>query len=255
MPTRDTAPIGAPCWTDLLTSDTARSRAFYTELFGWEAEEPNEQFGGYINFTRGGVRVAGCMTTEPGSGFPDAWGIYLATDDAAKTVDVATANGGQVVLGAMPVGDLGTMAVITDAAGATIGMWQPGQHPGFVVLGEPGAPSWFELQTRDYDRSIAFYRNVFRWDAQPVSDTAGFRYSTLQDGDTPLAGIMDAAGFLPDAVPSHWMVYFGVSDTDDAVARVTALGGSIVSPAEDTPYGRIAGAVDATGARFKLVAP
>ncbi|MDQ6614274.1 MAG: VOC family protein, partial [Actinomycetota bacterium] len=38
MPTRDTAPIGAPCWVDLMTSDTERSRAFYCELFGWTAE-------------------------------------------------------------------------------------------------------------------------------------------------------------------------------------------------------------------------
>ncbi|MGH3888170.1 MAG: hypothetical protein ACRDSZ_16670 [Pseudonocardiaceae bacterium] len=40
MPTRDTAPIGAPCWVDLLTSDTGRSRAFYCQLFGWTAQEP-----------------------------------------------------------------------------------------------------------------------------------------------------------------------------------------------------------------------
>lgn len=55
MPTRDTAPIGAPCWIDLVTSDTERSRAFYCELFGWTAKQPAEEFGGYFNFTRDGV--------------------------------------------------------------------------------------------------------------------------------------------------------------------------------------------------------
>lgn len=65
MPTRDTAPIGAPCWIDLMTSDTERSRAFYCELFGWTAEQPAEEFGGYFYFSSDGVRVAGCMASRP----------------------------------------------------------------------------------------------------------------------------------------------------------------------------------------------
>ena len=59
MPTRDTAPIGAPIWVDLTTTDTDRCRAFYGELFGWVAEDPVQEFGGYINFNKDGVRVAG----------------------------------------------------------------------------------------------------------------------------------------------------------------------------------------------------
>jgi predicted enzyme related to lactoylglutathione lyase len=46
MPTRDTAVMGAPCWVDLMTSDTERSREFYGQLFGWTTDEPAEQFGG-----------------------------------------------------------------------------------------------------------------------------------------------------------------------------------------------------------------
>jgi predicted enzyme related to lactoylglutathione lyase len=94
MPTRDAAPIGAPCWVDLMTSDIERSRAFYCQLFGWTAEEPAEEFGGYLNFTKNGVPVAGCMASQPGSGMPDAWSVYLAADDTRKTLDAATANGG-----------------------------------------------------------------------------------------------------------------------------------------------------------------
>lgn len=81
MPTRDTAVIGAPCWIDLLTSDTERSREFYCQLFGWTAEEPAEQFGGYFTFAKDGVRVAGCMTTQRAE-MPDVWSVYLASDDA-----------------------------------------------------------------------------------------------------------------------------------------------------------------------------
>ncbi len=252
MPTRDTAPIGAPCWVDLMTSDTERSRAFYCELFGWTAEEPNAEFGGYFNFSKDGVRLAGCMASQPNSG-PDVWSVYLATDDARKTAETAAANGGQVPYAPMDVGDLGTMAIITDPGGASIGAWQPGRHKGFGLLGEPATPSWFELHTRDYETAVGFYRDVFRWDTHAVSDTPEFRYTTLADGDSWLAGIMDASGVLADGVPAHWSVYFGVADTDAALAKAVELGGSIVQAAEDTPYGRLATATDPTGAEFKLV--
>jgi predicted enzyme related to lactoylglutathione lyase len=255
MPIRDKAPIGAPCWVDLATSDTTRSRAFYTELFGWTAGEPAEEFGGYFNFAKDGIRVGGCMASQPGSGIPDTWSVYLATDDVQKTLDTAASDHAQVIVQAMPVGDLGTMAFITDVGGAGIGVWQPGTHPGFGILGEPGAPSWFELHTRDYEASVAFYRNVFRWDTSTVSDTPEFRYTTLKHGDDMLAGLMDGTGMLPEGAPAQWSVYFGVEDTDGSLEQLVKLGGSVVMGAEDTPYGRLAAAADPTGAQFKLVGP
>lgn len=255
MPARETAPIGAPCWVDLMTSDPQRARAFYTELFGWDADEPAEEFGGYVNFRKNGVAVAGCMASQPDAGPPDIWSVYLASDDTRKTVDAAAAGGGQVLVPAMDVADLGTMAVVTDPGGAAIGVWQPGRHQGFGVFGEAGTPSWFELLTRDYDAAVAFYRDVFRWTTHAVSDTAEFRYTTLDHPDGWLAGIQDAGGELPEGVPAHWSVYFGVDDADATLATVTRLGGRVVRPAEDTPYGRLATATDPTGAQFKLAAP
>lgn len=236
-----------------MTSDTERSRASYGRLFGWAAEDPAEEFGGSFNFTKDGVRVAGCMASQPGSDMPDVWSTYLASDDAGKAV-AAVANGGQVQVTAMEVGDLGTMAVLSDPGGAGIDVWQPGLHQGFGVLGEPGTPTWFELHTRDYEAAVGFYRHVFRWDTHAASDTPEFRYTTLGDGEGQLAGIMDASGFLPDSVPAHWSVYFGVDDADAALAKIVDLGGSVLMAAEDTTYGRLATAADPSGARFKLVA-
>ena len=37
--------------------------------------------------------------------------------------------------------------------------------------------------------------------------------------------------------------------------RVTGLGGTVIQPGIDTPYGRLAAAADTTGAPFKLVGP
>jgi predicted enzyme related to lactoylglutathione lyase len=242
---------GTPIWVDLFSSDTAKSRAFYNALFGWTAEEPNEEFGGYLNFQRNGERIAGCMGNGGEAGTPDVWSVYLATDDIDKVAEAAAANGGTVIAPPMAVGDLGSMAVFTDAGGAAIGAWQPGAHAGFSAVGEPGAPSWFELHTRDYDKSVDFYREVFGWDAHTMSDTPEFRYTTLREDEKAQAGIMDA-GFLPEGVPAHWSVYFEVEDVDAMVAKAVELGGAVVDPAENTPYGRLATLTDPTGARFKF---
>ncbi|MHB1536328.1 MAG: VOC family protein, partial [Acidimicrobiales bacterium] len=177
MPTRDHAPIGAPCWADLWTSDVEGSRRFYSDLFAWEAQEPSPEFGGYFMFTRRGVPVAGGMGPMGETPASNAWTIYLSTDDMAKTLAAAEAEGAQVVAPAMDVADLGTQAVIIDPTGAHLGAWQPGTFPGFTVLGEPGAPSWFELHTRDHAGAVSFYRSVFRWETTVESDTDEFRYT------------------------------------------------------------------------------
>jgi hypothetical protein len=65
---------------------------------------------------------------------------------------------------------------------------------------------------------------------------------------------MDASGFLPDGAPASWNIYFSVEDADKALGQVEQLGGGVVIPAEDTPYGRLATATDPTGAVFRIVA-
>jgi hypothetical protein len=257
MPTRDSAPIGSPCWVDLWTSDVEGSRKFYGDLFGWESQEPNPDFGGYFMFTRNGVPTAGAMGDMGDMPANNAWKIYLDTDDIAKTLHAAEAESAQVISPSMAVADLGSQAVLIDPTGAHLGAWQPGTFPGFTVLGEHGAPSWFELLTRDHATAVAFYRSVFHWDTNPVADSDEFRYTTMRDpgGDGELAGIMDATTFLPDGVSAHWSVYWGVDDADTAVGKVKALGGSVVTDAEDTPYGRMATVADPAGAQFKLHMP
>jgi predicted enzyme related to lactoylglutathione lyase len=255
MPTRDEAPTGAPCWVDLMTSAPDTSRAFYCELFGWTIDDPGPDYGGYQNFAKDGLWLAGSMQNTPEMQAPDAWNVYLAVEDAEKTVASATAAGGQVVVPAMAVHSLGSMAVVADTGGAVIGMWQPGDHKGSGIVYEPDAPVWFELHTRDYDKSLAFYRAVFGWHTRTEVDEPGFRYTTLVDGDTMLAGVMDASAWLPDGVPAHWSVYFGTTDADATIARAISLGATVVMPAEDTPYGRLATLADPTGAIFKLQQP
>jgi uncharacterized protein len=254
MPRREKPPVGAPCWVDLMTSDVEGSRAFYTELFGWEALEPSPEFGGYFMFAKDGTPVAGCIGNPGALGIPDRWSVHLATDDLDKTIESAQSAGGQVLAPAAVIADLGSMVVLSDPGGAAFGAWQPQSFDGFGIIGEHGAPSWFELATHDYDKAVGFYRDLFRLDVTVVNDGPDFRYSVLKSRDEELAGIMDASGMMPPEIPSHWAVYFGCDDADETSATITKLGGTITRSAEDTPYGRLASAVDPGGVAFKLVA-
>jgi predicted enzyme related to lactoylglutathione lyase len=257
MTTRDSAPLGSPCWADLWTSDVEGSRRFYGELFGWEAQEPSEEFGGYFMFTRDGIPVAGGMGDMGEMPANDTWKIYLSTEDITKTVASAEAASAQVTVPTTAVADLGTQAVLIDPTGAAIGAWQPGTFPGFTVLEVHGTPSWSELLTRDFATAIDFYTSVFRWETEVQGDSDEFRYSTMRnpDGEGELAGVMDASAWLPEGQPSTWSIYWHTDDIDATIGTLKKLGGSVITEAEDTPYGKLAAVADPAGAQFKLRTP
>ena len=45
MPICDGAPLGAPCWIDLTSSDLERAQDFYGTVFGWtfESQGPGDR--------------------------------------------------------------------------------------------------------------------------------------------------------------------------------------------------------------------
>ncbi len=255
------APVGAPIWFDLMSSDPARAAEFYEQIFGWNLEGPaNPEFGGYQNFTRNGKRVAG-MVPPMGEGPANIWSVYLNTADAHATVAAAEAAGATVMVPPMAVGDLGSMMVVTDPAGAVIGFWQPGTHPGFTEWGEHGTPYWFECQSKDYDASLAFYRTVLGARIEEIGtggapDAVGpERYGQVFVGESAYSGIMDAAKLFPAEVPSFWQVYITVDDVAATVKQAEALGAQILMPGEDTPWGTLAVLRDPLGALICLGHP
>jgi predicted enzyme related to lactoylglutathione lyase len=83
---------------------------------------------------------------------------------------------------------------------------------------------------------------------------AGPDYATfsLPHEQAPLGGMGPMMG-SPEGTPSHWLVYFGVPSTDDAVAAAEAGGGSVRMPAMDSPFGRLAVLADPAGAAFCVI--
>ena len=253
MPLRTDTPMGAPIWIELSTTDMAASHSFYMQLLGWELEPSPAENHGYTNFTLNGERIAGSMIKPDEQPGPDSWFVYLSSADCAATVAKAEAAGAQVLVPAMQVMNLGHMAFLIAPDQSIVGVWQPEEHRGFGFIDEPGAPGWFELHTLEYDNALEFYRNVCGWTTDVMSDNPGFRYSRMIEGENLLAGVMDATPHMSPEFPSHWEIYFEVTDMDAASAKVLELGGQVLMPPHDSPFGRLGLFADCTGALFKLM--
>jgi predicted enzyme related to lactoylglutathione lyase len=106
--------IGALTWNDLISPDVAGSKAFYSELFGWQIQEiaPGE----YWSIANGANRNGGMMPMPPGS--HPAWNLYFAVDDVDATVARARELGGDAVMGPMDVPNGGRLAVLRDPQNA-----------------------------------------------------------------------------------------------------------------------------------------
>jgi predicted enzyme related to lactoylglutathione lyase len=72
---------------------------------------------------------------------------------------------------------------------------------------------------------------------------------SLPGQEAPLGGMGGMMGAV-EGVPSHWLAYFAVSDTDAALAAAESAGGRVVVPAFDTQFGRMGGVMDPDGAVF-----
>jgi len=253
MPAHDTTRLGEPCWVDLISTDPASAEAFYTALFGWTATTSGPEYGNYVTFWNGDAQVAGLAGVMPGADMRrSAWTTYLSTTDADATTAAALEAGGQVLTAPMTVGEQGRMAVLVDPSGAVFGIWQSAAHTGFGRFGEAGTPVWIELSTRDWNAAVPFYEKVFDLRLTPLSDTDDFRYSTFGPSDGFTGGIYDSDSFLPPGMPSHWLLYLGVSDVAAAARRVSELGGAVQREPWDTEFGTFAQVNDPTGATFLL---
>jgi uncharacterized protein len=244
---------GVPLWVDVSSPDLDKTRAFYTSLFGWDAQTvPDPQAGGYTMFFLDGKMVAGGGPTFSPEQHP-AWTTYVNTESADATAQKVKDGGGQVLIGPMDVMGQGIMAVLQDPTGAHISIWQPQAHRGAELVNEPGSFSWNELYTRDVPTAVEFYKKIFGWGVEETQMDFG-PYMVFKVEERPIAGGIDMSSIgLPESVPPHWLVYFVVKNTDDAVAKAKELGGNILAGPQPTPMGPMAVIDDPVGAAFAVI--
>jgi predicted enzyme related to lactoylglutathione lyase len=254
MVTRDTAwAPGTPCWVDLGVADIPKADTFYSSLFGWEIFDTGPDGGGYRMCSIGGRPVAGIgAKSEPDIG--TFWTTYIASADADATATKIKAAGGQVVMEPFDVMDVGRMLIAVDPGGAMFGVWQARSHTGMQVANEPGSVTWNENMSRQFAANKAFYGSVFGYDFGDIG-AEGMEYETIDLGGASVGGIGGIGPEQPADTPARWVTYFAVADADAALERVTELGGSVIAPAWDTPYGRMGFARDDQGAEFAVMSP
>lgn len=245
-------PSGSPAWVDLAVPDLERAKAFYGPLFGWEFEVGSAETGYYTQCLRNGERAAAIGSAMPGDDSPPTWTTYLAAADVNADVARVEGNGGTVLLQPMPVMDFGSMAIVADATGAVVGLWQSGTHTGWTIVDEPGSVVWTEQVSHSLRAARTFYEAVFGYTYTEMDDV-GLPFVTFEvDGETR-GGLGEITPEMAGTTPS-WLTYFGVADTDAAVEHVTANGGTLEEAAQDTPYGRLALVRGPFGERFAVMA-
>ena len=145
------------------------------------------------------------------------------------------------------------MAVLQDPTGAVFQVWQTKKSIGAMILNEPGALCWTELNTRDTKAAEAFYTKLFGWSAKHSAPGSPMEYTEFSNQGQPSIGMMPMNEHMPANVPSYWMPYFQVTDADASVAKVNALGGKVIVPPTDIPKtGRFAIVSDPQGATFAV---
>jgi hypothetical protein len=180
------------------------------------------------------------------------WSTYVASADADQTCATAVASGGEVVMDAMDVLDAGRMAVLRDPSGAQISVWQAGQHQGYEVHSEPGAPIWCELMTRDLAAARSFYGSVFGWTSLQ-QEFDGVPYTIWQQREQFVGGALEMDESWPEDTQPHWMVYIATADCDATARRCRELGGTVWHPPDDIGPGRCAMLEDPAGGAFSAI--
>jgi predicted enzyme related to lactoylglutathione lyase len=119
---------GEFCWNELMTPDLNASMGFYTQLFGWAAEEQDMgSMGKYTFWKVGDKHAGGMMQIQPEmAGAPPSWLSYVMVDDVDASTSKAESLGGKIVVPPADIPHVGRFSVILDPTGAALGLFQHG---------------------------------------------------------------------------------------------------------------------------------
>jgi len=245
------------CWSECITTDVERVKAFYHGLFGWQAQDkPASRTQHYSLFSQQGALVGAALAMPPElakQGVPSHWAHFISTPDLDATLAQVNQAGGSILKPAFEVLDAGRMALILDPAGCPLSLWQAGSETGFGAFrpGQSGAPCWFELMSNQTDSARSFYQTLFGW--EPVAmDLAELDYWLFLADRVPVAGLMGLQPHMGKQ-PDHWLMYFNSSNVDADAAKAVSLGGTVMLEPQNMSVGRFTLLSDPEGAIFGLL--
>jgi uncharacterized protein len=244
-------------WYELMTTDTAAAKDYYTKVVGWGAQPAPNASMPYTLFNVGDTPVGGMMDQPEESkkmGAPPSWLGYVGVDDVDATTDHARRLGGAVYVEPRDIPNVGRFSVIADPQKAAIGLfkWSVAMPDAPVAPETPGRIGWHELASTDWEKGYAFYNALFGWQKADAMDMGAMgTYQIFSTGGPPVGGMFNKPPMVP---VTFWLYYFNVGDFDAAVERLKAGGGEVINGPMQVPGGSwIVQARDPQGAMFALV--
>ena len=247
---------GTPSWFELVTTDAKGALDFYGALFSWVDDPQQISETDFYHMQKLNGLESAAIYQQPQEerdlGIPPHWNTYFTVSNVDEVVAKVEQAKGSLLFGPMDVFTAGRMAMLQDRQGAAFAVWQPQDHIGVRIKGEPGAIMWNELLTNDPEDAIDFYRGMLGVDSAAMDGP--MEYTMLKAAGTDVAGVMRITeGMGP--VPPNWMVYFGVANVDDSCEKAVSLGAVLLMPGTDIPgIGRFATIKDPQGAVFSIFA-
>jgi hypothetical protein len=109
---------------ELNTTDVGKAKSFYGKLFGWKLEDMPMDDGTYTMIDVGDDGTGGGMMKHPVPGAASSWLPYVLVDDIVAATALAKSLGANVMRDVTEVMGMGSLSIIIDPTGATLGLWQ-----------------------------------------------------------------------------------------------------------------------------------
>lgn len=237
---------GRIIWHDLLTDTPTKTRAFYTELFGWEFRPVSDTSINYTMIYQGDRMIGGMVDQNrlPNKKDISQWVVGLSVSDIERATQHLREGGGTVFTPPTSLGDRGTISIVADPQGAILALLQTRTGDPVDVRDTPaqGEFLWDELWAADVNTAAHFYSQLAPYVVEEESlgsEESPVDYRIMRTLDKPRMGIRTnpVEGLMP-----MWVSYLRVTDAaslDGILERVELLGGRILVPATPRPRGGV----------------
>jgi uncharacterized protein len=108
---------------ELMSTDTAKTKAFFGKLFDWNLEDMPMPAGAYTMINVGSGTGGGIMQ-NPIQGAPSSWVPYVGVADVKAATEKARQLGAKVMKDITQIPNMGSFSIISDPTGSLLGLWQ-----------------------------------------------------------------------------------------------------------------------------------
>ena len=246
-------PAGSFVWYELMSTDVAAAKTFYSKVVGWTSEDLPMPESTYTLLRVAQTQVGGMMPIpKDAAGMRPCWMGYVSVDDVDAGAVKVQRLGGEVHKAPTDIPNVGRFAVVTDPQGAAFYIFKSAQSGEPVASNDAGHIGWRELHSNDWPAAFKFYSEMFGWtkgdsvDMGPMGSYQLFKIGGEDKGAMFNSTAAQTARF--------WLFYFIAGDIDAAAKRVTDNGGKIVQGPTPVPGDRfVVQASDPQGAMFALL--